>query len=774
MASAWRFVALAGLTAGLCVAPSLGGPGGAYLLVAAAGAGLGLASVRPRSQPAACAWLALVAAAAVTAGLGFGSMRVAAIDAGALDLAPGSRVTVAGFVAAVPRRADGEVSVRIDTPEGRVLVQAPEPVADLDIGAGITATGTIRLPAEFERDYLARLGIGRILAAGSIALGEERRGGLLGLLDRVRARAQLALSTGTPPASSTLLRGFVLGQDDRIAAATVDDFKRTGLAHLLAVSGQNVVLLAILAALVLSLAGVSIRARLVWILVLIGVYVLVTGAGPSIQRAGVMGAAGVAAALAGRPRSRWYIVVLAAAVTLGLNPRAAGDIGWQLSFAAVVGILLFCAPLARVLAGPDPGRARRALAEATALTISATLATAPLMSLQFGVVSLVSLPANLAAVVAEAPVMWLGMLAAACGQLAWIPIEPITWLAGLLAAYIAQVAAWFARPGWAQVALGVDGVGALVAIYAALGGGLIVALRWTGRRRSLRLRTSGRRGRRRLGVASCVAITVAVALLPRSGGLAVADAGLRVSVLDVGQGDSILLDPADGAPVLVDTGPPDARVAERLAEHGVGPLAALVVTHADSDHGGGAADVLDRLGAEHLLFARASPATLGAARATAVDTERVGAGSVLRTGSLRLAVLWPPPELTHDRGGASEPNALALVLLARWHGFRMLLASDAEAELAPIHPGDVDVLKVAHHGSDDAGLPALLTEAQPELAVISVGEDNPYGHPTAATLAALDHQGAAVLRTDTAGEITISATERAWSVTTDGPGGLYD
>jgi competence protein ComEC len=728
---------------------------------------------------AACLWLGLVAVCAFTAGLGVGSMRVEAIDAGAFARPPGSRVRVDGFVAAVPRRADGEVSVRVDTPEGRLLIDAPEPVADLDIGAAVTATGTIRAPAEFERDYLARLGIARVLSSRSITLAGHQRGGPVGLLDRVRARAQTALSAGTAPASSALLRGFVLGQDDRIDAATVDDFKRSGLAHLLAVSGQNVILLAILAALLLSLAGVSIRARLVWILALIAVYVLVTGGGPSIQRAGVMGAAGVAAALAGRPRSRWYIVLLAAAVTLAFNPRAAGDVGWQLSFAAVLGILLFCGPLARLLAGSDPRAARRAFAEGAALTSSATLATAPLMALQFGAVSLVSLPANLVAVVAEAPVMWLGMLAAAAGQLSWVPVEPITWLAGLLAAYIAQVAAWFASPHWAQVELGINGVAALAAIYALLGGCLAIALRWAARRRAMRLQM-GRRRQGRVAIAFVLlAATIALALVigPRSSGPAIAGVGLRVSVLDVGEGDSILLEPADGRPVLVDAGPPGARVAERLVERRVGTLAALVVTHTDSDHAGGVAEVLDGPGADHLLVGRADRTMLGAARAAGVGVERIASGSTLRSGSLRLRVLWPPRASIRERDRLAPTNAASLVMLARWHRFRMLLTGDAEAELAPVHPGDVDVLKVAHHGSDDAGLGALLADAEPELAVISVGADNPYGHPAPATIAALEAAGVEVLRTDSAGEITVSAGERAWSVTTDssaGPGSPAD
>ena len=116
-----------------------------------------------------------------------------------------------------------------------------------------------------------------------------------------------------------------------------EDFQRSGLAHLLAVSGQNVMLLALLVLAAGALLGAGLRARLLTALALIAVYVPLAGAGPSIQRAGVMGAAGLVAALAGRPASRWYALGLAAAVTLALNPRAAGEPGWQLSFAAVVG-----------------------------------------------------------------------------------------------------------------------------------------------------------------------------------------------------------------------------------------------------------------------------------------------------------------------------------------------------------------------------------------------------------------------------------------------------
>ena len=199
---------------------------------------------------------------------------------------------------------------------------------------------------------------------------------------------------------------MVLGQDERLSEEVRDDFKRSGLAHLLAVSGQNVVLLALLVLGAGMALGLPLRARLGAALVLVALYVPLAGGGPSIQRAGVMGAAGLVAALAGRPASRWYALGLAAVVTLAVNPRASGEPGWQLSFAAVVGLLALVPRWGEAL---RRARVPGPLADAIAVTAAATLATAPLMALHFEQVSLASLPANLLAAPAVAPVMWLGM-----------------------------------------------------------------------------------------------------------------------------------------------------------------------------------------------------------------------------------------------------------------------------------------------------------------------------------------------------------------------------
>ncbi|MGH2925038.1 MAG: ComEC/Rec2 family competence protein [Solirubrobacterales bacterium] len=756
---------LGGATVGLALAPlAPSGPDPGLIAVPAL-CGAGIAAARPRrGQRGGWPWIALVSLAALLGGLALGGLRLAAIDGGAFDGPVSRPATVRGFVTAVPRRSRGRVAVRIQTADGRLAVEATEPVPDLPIGREVVARGTVMRPAPWEVGYLERYGIREVLDARSVDLTGSRRGGLVAIADRVRDNAEVALGRGTPGPEEALLRGFLLGEDDRIDPATVEDFKRSGLAHLLAVSGDTVMLLSLLAVALLGLFGVPLRLRLVCVGALIALYVPVTGAGPSIQRAGIMGATGVVAALAERPRSRWYAVAVAALLTLALNPRASGDIGWQLSFAAVIGILLWASRIRDLVLGPGAPPAasgRRLLAEGAGVTVSATLATAPLMASAFDAISIASLPANILALPAVAPMMWLGILSCMAGQIPAIPVEPLTWLAGLLSAYVAQIAHWLGSPAWARLTVRLDGVGPVVVAYVATTLLVSVGVAWAARRRGLR---DGSAAARAFVVAVAVALGVAWigSLLPSPAGPQRAP-GLRVRVLDVGQGDAILLDPRDGGPVLVDGGPPHDELRAKLADDGVSRLAAAVVTHDQADHAGGIEELLGAMPIGRLLCAEPGRDFLGPARAAGVRTRSVAEGASVDSGSLRLQVLWPPRPLL-DGGAPGDPNEAAIVTVARWHEFSILLTADAEADAVPIDPGPIDVLKVAHHGSDDSGLDGLLDRTAPRLAVVSVGSGNPYGHPTPSTLATLASHGVPVLRTDDDGEVAIDATRRGWTV----------
>jgi competence protein ComEC len=243
---------------------------------------------------------------------------------------------------------------------------------------------------------------------------------------------------------------------------------------------------------------------------------------------------------------------------------------------------------------------------------------------------------------------------------------------------------------------------------------------------------------------------------------------LRVEVIDVGQGDAILLQPAGAAAVLVDTGPPGAGLAGELAAAGVERLGAVVITHDQSDHAGGLLELLAQVPVERLLYARLDRRLLAAARAGGATPIRLAAGGVLRSGRLVFEALSPPPAVLETPLGGTDPNQQALVLLARWGGFSMLLSADAEAEAVPIDPGPVDVLKVAHHGSEDAGLAALLERTRPRLAVISVGADNSYGHPAPVTLTTLAAHDTRILRTDRDGDVLLDVRRKVVSVQLDG------
>ncbi|HEV2819410.1 MAG TPA: ComEC/Rec2 family competence protein, partial [Solirubrobacteraceae bacterium] len=579
------------------------------------------------------------------------------------------------------------------------------------------------------------------------------RGGLAGGLDRVRERAEAAVSHGLPTALGALARGMVLGQDDALSETQQEDFRASGLAHLVAASGTNVLLLCALVLGLSSLAGLPLRARLALCIALVTAYVPLAGAGPSIQRAGVMGIAALVAALAGRPSSRWYAVLLAAALTLAWNPRSAGDVGWQLSFAAVLAMVAIARPLReRMVAARLPP----ALAEALALTLAATLGTAPLLALHFERFSLVSLAANLIAVPVVAPIMWIGTVAAVVGQLSDTVAAPIAALAVWPLAFLAQVGETAAGLPLAEVKLGLPGPVGLAATYALLG--------------ALVLSRAARR------TALAVGLVVAALVLPDALTGAQPPPGLRVSFLDVGQGDATLGQHGRHA-ILVDTGPPGAPLLDELRAAGARRLDAIVVTHPSADHDSGTAGVLRELSVDVVLDGGAlggplgapgTPATPGlragaeAARTEGVRRMPARAGTVLRAGPLEARVLWPPA--SKDPPPVEDPNERAIVLHVRAGSFDALLTADAESDVTLLlEVPEVELLKVAHHGSDDPGLPRLLDRLSPDVAVIPVGP-NRYGHPTPSTLAALrevptvrrtDRHGTVRITTDAAGRLLV-------------------
>lgn len=773
----WRLATVSGFALGLALSPSTPVEAGPLRALVALVCVLVLA-VHRRRLGVAGATLVLVAALLV--GLTAGGARLAAIDGSAVKLGPGSGVSLDGWAETAPRISRGVARFLFDSEAGRVMVEAPAPVPDLSVGSGARVTGEVRPPPDWYRPNLDRQGVSMMLYADLVRALEARRGGVSGLVDRLRVRAEDALGRSMPVRETALARGFVLGQDQQIDPVTANDFRNSGLAHLLAVSGQNVVLLCLLGIGMMALLGVGYRTRLVVLAGLILLYVPLAGGGASIQRAGVMGLAGLAALAASRPASRVFVLALAAAVTLLINPRATADVGWQLSFLAVAGIALLARPfrerfagLLVSAAGPSDRRGptpRSVLLDGAAVTVAASLVTAPLMAFHFDRIPVATIAANLAALPAVAPAMWLGMTAAALGSL-WSGLAiPVNLINSLLLAYIAQVAAWFGRPGWAVADFGIGSVAGLMAVYAALIALVAAALRLSRRlpvEAGERLQSSALRRRRAAAALALVAsVAAALVVLPGDGrrGLQAPGGGeVRIDFLDIGQGDATLIRAPGSDPILVDGGPPGGDIGGALDSAGVKRLGAVIATHADLDHVGGLYDVFESLSVDSYLFDGTPRRLLSQARQAGTEPGRIAEGDRIASGALSIEVLWPP---LREAGFVTpeDRNERSVVLLLDYRGYRILLTGDAEAESVPLDPGPLDVLRVAHHGSDDAGLPALLDRTGPELSVLSAGSGNPYGHPTPETLDALSEAGSGLLRTDRDGTVSVVLSRAGVSV----------
>ena len=569
----------------------------------------------------------------------------------------------------------------------------------------------------------------------------------------VRAALRAAVE-GRPPDQAGLLPGLVVGDTSGVPPDLDLAMRDSGLAHLTAVSGGNVAVVVLLVLALTRAAGLR-RGRAQLLVVALGVaaYVVLARPQPSVVRAAAMTAVVLVALLADLRVPPLDALGWSVTGLLLLDPFLAVSIGFAMSAAATAALLL----LARRWVRPPPGagwpaRVRRAVVGVVAVSAAAQVAVAPLVAGIGGGLPVGGLPANLLAAPAVVPATALGLVAALVGAVA-PPVAaalalPACWSVGWIAVVARACASWFGVLPWPT------GWGGALAMLAVLLGGAVSVL--------VARRTGGAVPRVALAV---LAVGGVVALAPPSGvplGTAWPPPGWRAVMCDVGQGDAVVLWSGDGSAVVVDTGPDPRAVDRCLTRLGVVRIAILVLTHFHADHVEGVPGVLR---GRSIGIAVVSPLAEPAGEAARVRRwltdagvpERVAApGDRWRAGGLDLAVIWPSRLL---RGQGSDPNNASVTLVADLVGVRALLGGDLEpaAQDAVLAAGlvpDVDVVKVPHHGSAKQAA-GWLAASRPELALIGVGLDNDYGHPSPVTLDAYRAAGALVGRTDLDGDLAV-------------------
>lgn len=577
----------------------------------------------------------------------------------------------------------------------------------------------------------------------------EGPGGIFEAADVVRDRFRAATSSLWPDARG-LVPALVVGDTSQTPPDLTAVMLATGLSHLSAVSGSNVTF--VLAAVLWLCGVVGVRRRWRPPVAALGLvaFVVLARPEPSVVRAAVMGLVGLLALSTSRRRAGVPALAAAVAVLLVWDPWLARSYGFALSTVATLGLLVLAQPWGRTMSRRLPGPLKP-FGPVLAIPIAAQAVCAPLVVPLQGTVSLVAVLANLLAAPFVAPTTVVGVVVAFV-SVVWVPGAGwLAWVAALPAMAIAAVARWSAGLPFGSIGWG-DSAGAAV-LLAVLTAGVIATAPW-----------AWHRSRHRPTVAAAVVVLTAGVGLPTAP-IAWPPPGWALVACDVGQGDGLVADNGDGHVVVIDAGPDPEPMRDCLDRLGVTAVDLVVLTHYHADHVGGLAAVLDRPVAE----IRASPvldppaeanrvATLAAA--ARVPMGELRAGQRLTVGSVSADVWWPARRI--DAG--SVPNNGSVVLTMHVRGVTVLLAGDIEREAAgqvleeserdPERWGRVDVLKVAHHGSGNRD-DRLLDHVDGRLALISVGEDNDYGHPAPATMKALQDRGFEVHRTDLEGDVAV-------------------
>jgi competence protein ComEC len=669
--------------------------------------------------------------------------------------------------------------------EGLLLVRAPRYPA-YHYGDRLTVTGKLETPPEFEdfsyKDYLARFGIHSMIRRPHLALLDSGQGHpFWAAMYTFKGRAAASINRILAEPHAALLNGILLGIETGIPRALYEDFNLTGTSHIIVISGSNI---SLIAGLLLLLGTQVLGRRYAPPLALSGVvlYTLLVGADSAVMRAAFMGGLWIVAVWTGRPGFALNALFFSGVALSLINPLILWDVGFQLSFMATLGLIVLVPPLEhatfsllqRRLRTQHLGLAMALISEMLIITLAAQIITGPLIVYHFGRLSLVSLLSNLLILPAQPPIMIVGGLAALAGML-WTPLgQALGWLVWLPLAWSVAVVEQTARLPLASLDFGQFPLWLMLLAYAAIAAGI-----WWLKR------PQPTRGRPRFALPPLGSIAtrlwvggaglamllmwLAVAALP--------DGRLHVAFLDVGQGDATLLTLPDGRQLLIDGGPSATELNWRLGQqmpfwdHS---LELVLSTHPDADHLTGLVSLPERYALARALVTDVQPntdlfAAWQANLAAAGLSPAVGqAGARLALGDdLTATLLGPPPTLPPGE----KTNNHSLVLHLQYGNISFLFPGDIEApvERLLVEAGlpPATVLKSPHHGSKSSSSEPFLQAVRPQLAVISVGADNRFGHPSPEVLERYTAHGITPLRTDERGTVElITDGQRLWLETT--------
>ncbi len=674
-------------------------------------------------------------------------------------------VEIVGVVAEEPEPRDSSTNLQLSAREinvggewrevsGVALVRTTRfPV--YHYGDMLQVRGELEEPPQWEdfdyRAYLAGEGIYTTIYYPEVEFRESGHGTepIQSLYD-FRSRMSESLEDSLSEPQGSVAQAVLLGIRSDISPSVYEDFRSSGTAHILAISGLHMAIIAgILLSVSVSLFG---RQRPTYFLVTLSAlwgYALLAGMAPSVIRAAIMVSLFLFAAYLGRQRSVMTALAFAAAIMVAINPQILWQVSFQLSFAAVTGLVLL-APIFQRWGART--RAPNVVVDSFSVSLAAILATLPLIAHYFGYVSLVGLPATFLTLPALPAIIVLSAVVGLVGLFALAVAQVIGWVAWLFLGYMTGVVGLFAAlPYSSWEVSGMDAY--MVWLYY----GLFLAVLWLGSRRERVFSEIGSAAKGvggRLGsiphrlpakwvifplLIIAILLWVAVIIAPSGG-------KLSVSFLDVGQGDAILITTPSGQHILVDGGPSPEQISHELGEElpfWDRSIDLVVLTHAHDDHVTGLVEVLRRYHVGQVLepcfspnssdYTKAYKEWLGIIGEKGIDCTCAQAGQQIDLGDgAMMDVLNPPQEPLEGTDSDIDNNGVVLRLSMGDVSFLLTADLYADGERYLLDQGvklRSTVLKVAHHGSDTSTTSSFLAAVASQVAVISAGVESPFGHP---------------------------------------------
>jgi competence protein ComEC len=670
--------------------------------------------------------------------------------------------------------------------------QQADHIASWTAGRIIRAPVLLRRPARYEDDglpdqerTLSRRGISLVGAVKSAALVEIIAGGHWWeeAAAQVRRRVRVALDRRVGPSGaepSAIATAILIGDRGGLSDETERRLQAAGTYHVIAISGGNIAILA--AVLIGSLGWIGVRGRLAALstLIVLALYAGIAGGGASVARASLTAAIYFSARLIDQRTAAGNAIALTAAILLLASPLSLADVGFWLTFGATIAILVGLSrmrlPLSRPLA---------AVAAVLVASCSVEVALAPIGALVFQRVTAAGLFLNFVALPAMTLVQIAAMAATACDIVGLEHLANVCgWLTGSGALVLTRSASWLDHAPWLTWRVPSPSVLLISAYYATLTVALWLNRGGTDGDRIRRgIDTIARRRARLAGLATLTAamLLVWIVVAPQTWAHREEHTTLTVTMIDVGQGDAMLVTFPNGRRLAIDTGGagPGFDIGDRvlgptLRARGAMRLDYLAITHGDPDHLGGAHSLMRDFVPREIWWGVPVP-THDPEAALREDAARIAAawrtlqpGDRVELGGVELRIHHPPaPDWERRR----VRNDDSLVIELRYGQVSMLLTGDIGREVEQQLLSTLDllptvVLKVAHHGSSTSSAAPFLEKVHPAIALIGVGRANPSGHPVPAVIERLQLVGAAVFRTDQEGQIDVVTDGREVRVRT--------